>query len=237
VESPTGTLVVRRPPRRRRDVLLEYQIDVNETPWGLLGPGQTLVWQLSSDAYRVQARVGRTGSTPIDVEVRDRSTVWLAVEPQAWWRSLLSGVGTTGYLTLCEVEGNGRWTPAFSDGTDLAGASPAAAREAVEAASRPPVPDMPAGRWLHGMTTNSVAPTAWIVALTVTCVGSVVLALDFVASQPGPVLVAAAVTFLAGLVSFGVLGYVEARRSGSGYWSALWNAIRAFLRALRHLFP
>jgi hypothetical protein len=71
-------------------------VDVDGTPRGLLGPGETLVWQLPSGEYRVQARIDWTGSPPVDVGVRDGSPVWLSVEPQGWGRWLLRGLGGPG---------------------------------------------------------------------------------------------------------------------------------------------
>jgi hypothetical protein len=237
VDSATGTLVVRRPPRRRHEVLGPYRIEVNGTPRGLLEDGQTLMWELPTDTYRVQARIGRASSAPINVEVSEGSTVWLAAQRQPWRRWLARGVRKTGYLALHEVHATGRWAPAVSDGTDLTGLSEREAAEAVESAPISMADDVAAIRWLNQMQHSRVAPASWFSALGVTGAGGLVLAADYVVSLPAPLFVAAAAAFLGGLAWFGVLGFVEARRSGSGYWRALWNALRSFLRALWHLFP
>jgi hypothetical protein len=84
---------------------------------------------------------------------------------------------------------------------------------------------------------DHVSTAALVAAAMVTVVSGLVLTVSWIVNWPAPVLGAAWFAFLAGLIGFGVVAFIAARRSGTGPFQAFKLAGRTLLQALRMFFP
>lgn len=230
--SATATLLVRRPPHRMRDAGRSYRIELDGEPHGHVGPGETQVWKVPPGKYRVQAKIDWTGSAPLEVDLVEGTTVWLAVEPKSWIQWTLGGMRKSGYLRLSRVEGDRVRGMAAGVG-GVSGhdpADPAGSIGSVSGVTSDPGPLAGDRRVREVSARAGLAPAgdpraAWAVVLTVA--GGLIGLVGYLVALPPVVWLVALSLFTAGTAVVVVLTYRDARAGDMGFWHALWRSIRA----------
>lgn len=82
-QVPPGwaALVVHRPERGVRDLLVDYRVHVDGDRVGTVGPGEALVVGLAPGPHRVQGRHTHLSSPPLSVVAQAHTPTWLVLEP------------------------------------------------------------------------------------------------------------------------------------------------------------